>query len=62
MTNRIEFDRELYLSLKDKYADAVREEREQFSLKGHIILTSYAKYLIQHLSSEFENVEKGDGK
>lgn len=59
MAAKIEFDKETYLSLCREYDRAVKEGREQFSLNGNLLLTSYAKYLIQHLSTMFEIPEKG---
>lgn len=52
--NAIEFNREQYLSLKTKYAKAVDEGREQFTFEGRILLTSYAKYLLEFLAFRFE--------
>lgn len=58
MSSKLEFDQRLFLSLKEEYAKAVEENREQFSLEGHILLTSYAKYLIEYLSPNFEKAKK----
>lgn len=58
MENRIEFDKETYLSLKKEYGKAVEEGRETFSLDGHVLLTSYAKYMIEYLSPRFEKAKK----
>lgn len=52
--NEIVFDEKLFLSLKEEYQKAVEEGRNQFSLNGNLLLTSYAKYLIQYLSPKFE--------
>lgn len=57
MENRIEFNKGTYLSLKREYDKAVEEGLDRFSLDGHVLLTSYAKYLIEYLSSHFGNVE-----
>lgn len=56
--NAIDLDREQYLSLKKKYAKAVGEGREQFTFEGRILLTSYAKYLLEFLTFRFEKEEK----
>jgi hypothetical protein len=42
-------------SLKVAYQKAVDERREQFTYKGHILLTSYAKYLIEYLELNNKN-------
>ena len=52
--NAIEFDREQYLSLKKAYVKAVNEGREQFVFEKHLLLTSYAKYLLEFLAFRFE--------
>jgi hypothetical protein len=36
-------------SLKVAYQKAVEENREEFTYKGHTLLTGYAKYLIEYL-------------
>ena len=46
------FDLEKYNSLKLSYEKAVSENKEQFTFERQIILTSYAKYLLQHLENE----------
>jgi len=58
MDNKLEFDENLYLSLKEGYAKAVKENREQFSLEGRILLTSYARYVLEYLSPRFEKAKK----
>jgi len=49
MAGTINFTKESVLKLKDAYALAVTEGRDQFTFEGHELLTSYAKYLIQYL-------------
>lgn len=39
--------------LKLLYADAVKNNKNEFTFKGKAILTSYAKYLIEYLTSKF---------
>lgn len=58
MDKKLEFDRRLFLSLKEEYRKAVEHGLEQFSLQGHVFVTGYAKYLIQHLSPIFEKDKK----
>ncbi len=53
MTGTITFTKESLMKLKDAYALAVTEGRDQFTFEGHELLTSYAKYLIQHLDHKF---------
>jgi hypothetical protein len=52
--NKIEFDKEKYNSLKLIYEKSVLENKEQFVWEGQILLTSYAKYLLQHLENVLE--------
>ena len=49
--NKIEFDREKYNSLKLIYEKSVEENKEQFVWEGQILLTSYAKYLLEYLEN-----------
>ena len=49
--NKIEFDREKYNSLKLIYDKSVSENKEQFVWEGQILLTSYAKYLLEYLEN-----------
>jgi len=49
--NKIEFDREKYNSLKLIYDKSVSENKEQFLWEGQILLTSYAKYLLEYLEN-----------
>lgn len=51
MSNNILFDKEKYLSLKLLYDKAVSEGRETFWFENNQLLTSYAKYLLQHLEN-----------
>lgn len=37
--------------LRKAYAKAVKEGRAQFKFEGHELLVSYAKYLIEYLTS-----------
>ncbi len=41
--------------LKVAYEKAKEERREEFTYKGHILLTSYAKYLIEYLELNNKN-------
>ena len=47
--NTITFDKSTLDSLKMEYSKAVNNHHESFTFKGHKLLTSYAKYLIQYL-------------
>tara|TARA_Y100001937_G_scaffold27619_1_gene39736 strand:- start:198 stop:365 length:168 start_codon:yes stop_codon:yes gene_type:complete len=51
----ITFSQEKLQHLKDAYAVAVTEGRDQFTFEGHELLTSYAKYLIEYLTLKLEN-------
>ena len=52
------FDLEKYNSLKVSYEKAVSENKEQFTFERQILLTSYAKYLLQYLENKLEINEK----
>jgi hypothetical protein len=45
------FDLEKYNSLKVSYEKAVSENKEQFTFESQILLTSYAKYLLEYLEN-----------
>ena len=45
------FDLEKYNSLKVSYEKAVSENKEQFTFENKILLTSYAKYLLEYLEN-----------
>lgn len=36
-------------TFKKKYADAVKSGDKQFMVEGRVVLTSYAKYMIEYL-------------
>ena len=44
-----------FISLKRLYKKAVEEKKNVFTFKGHQLLTSYAKYLIEYLENKFKN-------
>lgn len=50
----INFTQKDFDALKVAYSQAVVKETEQFMFYGHIMVTSYAKYLIEYLSSTFK--------
>jgi len=41
-----------FKQLKEAYKKAVEEKAEAFSFDGHLLVTDYAKYLIQHQENE----------
>jgi len=41
------------LRLRRRYERAVREQAESFTFEGHELLTSYAKYLLEYLATQF---------
>lgn len=45
----ITFDRKKLKKLEELYDSAVKNKQETFFLDDHLLLTSYAKYLIEHL-------------
>lgn len=59
--NIINFTKELYLELKEAYNQALKENKVQFTFHNNILVTSYAKYLIEYLDSIYnKNHEKTD--
>lgn len=50
----INFDKNKYENLKMKYQKSVDSQQDMFIFEGHQILTDYAKYLLNYLSSVFE--------
>lgn len=54
----INFDEQKYHALKLLYEKAVEERREQLTFEGHILLTSYVKYLLEHLRTQLNINEK----
>ena len=51
----INFDRQKLKELKTLYNKAVKESKESFTYNGDEYLTSYAKYMIEYLDSQFNN-------
>ena len=52
---KMDFTPELFNELKEHYNIAVEEQREQFVFHHAILLTSYAKYLIEYLKDKYES-------
>jgi hypothetical protein len=50
----IQFDRKKYTALKRAFAEAKAKGQDQFMFDGHTLLTSYAKYLIEYLGTQFD--------
>ena len=50
---QITFTPEKFAALRRAYQHAVETERESFEFEGHELLTSYAKYLLEYLSTRF---------
>jgi len=51
MKDSVEISKEEFLELKELYHKNVKEGNEVFTFKGREVLVSYAKYLIEYLSS-----------
>lgn len=47
----MKFDEPKYRSLRRAYEQAVADGRTQFTWDGHELLTSYAYYLLEYVSS-----------
>tara|TARA_R110000868_G_scaffold173842_1_gene410255 strand:+ start:1043 stop:1201 length:159 start_codon:yes stop_codon:yes gene_type:complete len=50
----LEFSKEDFVRLKKEYDQAVSLDKEQFVFDKHILLVSYAKYLIEYLEPKFK--------
>lgn len=50
--NTITFDQETFKKLKQEYKKAVENQQEIFVFQGHELLTQYAKYIIEYLTSK----------
>lgn len=51
---KIEFTKDKFEQFKVAYNKAVEEGVKSFFFDGHEFLVSYAKYLIEYLSSSYE--------
>jgi hypothetical protein len=61
MQEEMEFTRPRLEALKKRYQEAVESKAENFTFDGHLILTDYAKYMIEYLEgvlNEFTTREK----
>lgn len=47
------FNLEEFKSLKEAHQEAVDTDKESFIFQGHELLTSYAKYLVEHLENVY---------
>ena len=51
--NNLSFTRQTYGVFKGMYAKAVAEERDSFSYNDMLVLTAYAKYVVEFLDMKF---------
>lgn len=51
--SQVNFNRNLFATLKEKYNHAVENKIEVFEFEGQEVLTSYARYLIEYLETIF---------
>ena len=54
--NTIHFTEVKFSTLKRAYERATKDGETQFKFEGHDVLVSYAKYLIEYLTSHFPRV------
>jgi hypothetical protein len=54
MTNKISVDRLTFTRLKKEYQTATKSSKDVFIFDGKVLLTSYAKYLIEYLTPMFK--------
>ena len=52
---QITFDKLKYEKLKVMYMRAEKSNYKDFMFEGHLLLTSYAKYLLEYLEPHFKN-------
>lgn len=50
----MEYDKIEYKKLKRAYKLAVKANKVSFNFNGEVVLTTYAKYLLEYLSNKFE--------
>ena len=50
----IKFTKQKYNRLKDHYTRALNTKQENFMFDGYLLLTSYAKQLIDYMKPTFE--------
>ena len=50
---RIQFDQKKTTKLRSQYEVARAKEEAQFVFEGHVLLTAYAKYLLEYLDERF---------
>ncbi len=55
MTVTIKWDRPKLKRLKKAQAAAIEQGQEVYVFEGNELLVAYAKYLIQHLESQFQD-------
>jgi hypothetical protein len=53
LPKQVEFTRELAREFKRKYESAAKAENKEFVWDSRVYLTSYAKYLVEHLENQF---------
>lgn len=51
---QVEFDADKYHGLRRAYATAVDDNQDRFLFEGNEYATSYAKYLLEYLTTKFE--------
>ena len=56
-TETLTFSKDRLVRLKDSYAEAISEGRDEFTFDGYDFLVGYAKYLIEYLDNHFEKVQ-----
>ena len=58
MAGTISFDLPTYQRLKKEYQRSVDNNVEIFVFDGHELLTSYAKYMIEYLTTKFNQKDE----
>lgn len=51
----VNFNKELFEQFKEKYNEALKEDKKTFVFEGEEYVTTYAYWVIQYLSGLFES-------
>ena len=52
--NSANFTKDKYLELKELYEQAIENNKDTITIDGQVLLTNYAKYLLEYLAMVFK--------
>jgi hypothetical protein len=52
--NSSNFTKDKYLELKELYEQAIENNKDTITIDGQVLLTNYAKYLLEYLAMVFK--------